>query len=387
MNILLVQPWIRQGGAELLSVELCRGIERLGHQASIAALFVDPHGLPDEAMRLRYHLPPRWIAGVFARSRPLALTLGPLVLLFVVARAAGEADLVDAHNLPAPIVAAAVARWRGLPVMWHLNEVPLPLAGEAARRAGAIERTAWRAGAALARRLAHVPVEILVLSEKTRRDCRTMYGRDATVVPPGIDRVVFASDGTGAVRTSARLLCVGKLHPQKNPGLAVRTLARVRARHADAELDFVGEGALRSDLEALARRLGVDDAVRFHRRVSLSQLASLYRGADVLLVTARDHQSWGLTPFEALAAGTPAVVSAEIGAAPLLSSRGAALVVAPEESAFAEATGQLLEDRVLAERLVANGRALLDELTWERYAKECAHAFDRAIRGSRSARD
>lgn len=381
MRVLIIQPWIRQGGAELLSLELSTALEVQGHEAPIAALFVDPHGLPPIVRTRRYHLPPTWLARLFSRSRVATYLLGPWVLLSIVLRAAARADVLDPHNLPAPLVAALASRLRGVPVVWHLNEVPVPLSRAEARALGPIEAAVWLVGSRLARAVAHVPREVLVLDEKTRRSVRAHYGRDATVLRPGLDRAVFAAEDGVAPRRSAggpQLLCVGKLHPQKNPELAVRTLARLRPRFPDAELVLVGEGKLRPALEATARRLGVADRVRFLERLDLAALRRLYRESDVLLFPAIGHQAWGLTPFEALALGTPAVVSAEAGASEVLGERDAALVVPADEAAFAAAVARLATEPELRERLLANGRAMLEDLTWERYAEGCAQSFARA---------
>ena len=107
-------------------------------------------------------------------------------------------------------------------------------------------------------------------------------------------------------------------------------------------------------------------------------LVDRYRHADVLIVTAGGHQSWGLTPFEALAAGTPAVLSAEAGAAEVLGPADAALVVPRTADAFAAAAIRLGADRGLAARLVTNGVPLAASLTWPRYAATCRDAYARA---------
>ncbi len=375
MKIVILQPWIRVGGAELLSLELAAGLERAGHQARIATLFVEAAGLPERLVGgARFALPPEWLRRRFAASRALTYALGPLALLALTLRAARGADLLNPHNLPAPLVAALAGRLRGLPVVWTLNEVPEALSDDEARTLGTFERAAWHVGSALASRLAHVPAAILVLSEKTRRDVRARYGRDATVAMPGVS---YAANGA---RPRSRdgptdLLFVGKLHPQKNPALAVRTLACLLRDGVDARLTLVGDGPLRGELERLGRDLGVERAVRWRARLSHDELRDEYASATVVLVTGIGHQSWGLTPFEALAVGTPSVVSSQVGGGEVLAARNAALVVAPEPESFAGAAARLARDGALAATLVENGRSLLSGLTWDRYAERCASVF------------
>lgn len=378
MRVLIVQPWIRVGGAELLSLHLAYELEQLGHEAPIAALFVDPHGLPAHALARRYVLPPAWLAARFARSRALTYLVGPLVLLGLVLRAAGRADVLNPHNLPAPVVAAIAGRVRRRPVVWTCNEVPEPLPRAHAARLGRLEAAAWWVGAALSRRVSRTPREILVLSEKTRLAVRRSYGREALVVRPGVDRTDLQAEHRPTSGPFA-LLFVAKLHPQKDPLLALRTLAAVRETGIDATLTIVGDGPEHAAVESLAAELGLTGSVRIEAALDLASLIDRYRRSDALLVTAGGHQSWGLTPFEALAAGTPCVISPEAGAAELLGPADAALVVRRDALSFAEAVRRLATDADLGPRLVANGRRLIGELTWERYALGCREAYARAL--------
>lgn len=381
MRLLIIQPWIRAGGAELLSLHLAAELERAGDEVRIATLFVTPAGLPASLVDRRYALPPAWLGARFARSRALTYLLGPFVLLALVLRAAAAADLLNPHNLPAPVIAAIAGRLRRRPVVWTCNEVPEPLPADQATRLGWLEAAAWRIGAALSTKAAGAPRAVLVLSEKTRAAVRTAYRRDAVVVRPGIAAADHWSDrrterGSGS---AIELLFVAKLHPQKDPLLAVRVLAAVRAAGRDARLTVVGDGPERGPLEALASALGLRGQMRIEPALDLPALVDRYARSDALLVTAGGHQSWGLTPFEALAAGTPAILSPEVGASEVLGLADAALIVPRDADAFAAAVGRLISEPDLRPRLVANGRRLIGELTWERYARGCRAAYARAL--------
>ena len=378
MRVLIVQPWIKLGGAELLSLELAAALERGGDEAPIAALFFDPHGLPAHAAARRYVLPPAWLAARFSRSRALTYLVGPFVLLALTIRAAGRADVLNPHNLPAPLVAAVAARFRRRPIVWTCNEVPEPLPRAHAASLGLLEALAWRVGAALSKRVARTPREILVLSEKTRHAVRTSYGRDATILRPGVARIGREAGHKPASGPFA-LLFVAKLHPQKDPLLALRTLAAVHEKGIDARLTIVGDGPERPAVDSLAAALGLTKHVRVEAGLDLAALTDRYRNSDALLFTAGGHQSWGLTPFEALAAGTPCVISSEAGAAEVLGPADAALIVPRDASSFADAVRRLATEPDLGPRLVANGQRVLEELTWERYASGCREAFARAL--------
>lgn len=376
MRVLIVQPWIRVGGAELLSLHLAYELEQLGHEAPIAALFVDRAGLPPHLASRRYHLPPRWLASLLQRSRALMLLVGPFALLAIVARAGARADCLNPHNLPGPVVAAIVGRLRRVPIVWQVNEVPEPTLRMDRPAYSLVERIAWTVGSALARWSAAAPASLLVLSEVTRTAVRDRYGRDATIVRAGADPCT----GTSVARRShsVRLIFVGKLVPQKDPMRAIRVTTRLIEAGVDAELVIVGDGPLRRDVRAAAMA-ALPGRATVLARVNDVELRELYRSADLLLVTADARQSWGLTPFEALACGTPAVVSREVGAAEVLGPRDAALLVEPTDAAFVAAALRLLRDDALRARLLANGADLTRELTWRSFAESSLDAFARAV--------
>lgn len=374
------------GGAEVVSLRLAEELERRGHDVAIAALFLDSVGLPEMAASRRYVLPWPWLARTFAANKRLTMLLGVFVMLAVVARASRRVDLLNPHNLPGPVVSAIVGPLRGIPVVWTVNEVPIPLPADQARQLGVVETVVWETAAVLSRWAARVPAAIVVLDEKTRRSVRQHYGREATVAMPGLDLDAFAAARSTGRSTHAvpRLLFVGKLHPQKNPALAIETVAELRRRGRAAALTIVGAGPLRPRLDELVARLGIERAVAFRSGLSIPELARLYAQSDVLLVTPTGHQAWGLTPFEALASGTPAVVSDQVGAAEVFAEHDAALVAPPTAAAFAEAVETLLDDHARTATLLAHGDRLLREvLTWKRYGDRYEQVFRDALSRAR----
>jgi glycosyltransferase involved in cell wall biosynthesis len=78
------------------------------------------------------------------------------------------------------------------------------------------------------------------------------------------------------------------------------------------------------------------------------------------------YEGFGLTVLEAMACGTPVVVS-DRGALPEVVG-DAGLVVPPTAGAVADALIRVLEDRSLADRLEADGVSRARQFTWSRTA-------------------
>lgn len=166
---------------------------------------------------------------------------------------------------------------------------------------------------------------------------------------------------TGPIITS-----LGALIPRKGHHVVVEALASV----PHATLLIAGEGPERAALEALAARLGIADRVRLLGSVAHDDLPGLLAAADVMALASSSEglaNAW----VEALACGTPIVVT-EAGSAPdVVTSAAAGRIVARAPDAFATAIAELLatppDQDAVAEAAArfsweANGAALRDHL-------------------------
>lgn len=105
-------------------------------------------------------------------------------------------------------------------------------------------------------------------------------------------------------------LYVGKLIEVKNLFEMLDAFAIVYAMHSNIRLLVVGDGELRSQLEAKATKLKLP--VSFIGFVNQSKLPLTYSLGDCL-VLASDYETWGLVVNEAMACGLPAIVSDRVG--------------------------------------------------------------------------
>jgi L-malate glycosyltransferase len=107
------------------------------------------------------------------------------------------------------------------------------------------------------------------------------------------------------------LVHVSNFRPVKRVLDLVRILEKVR-REVPAVLLMVGDGPERASAQALARRLGLQDHVRFLGRQDSAQ--EILACADVLLLPS-ELESFGLAALEAMACGVP-VVGSDAGGLP-----------------------------------------------------------------------
>jgi glycosyltransferase involved in cell wall biosynthesis len=165
------------------------------------------------------------------------------------------------------------------------------------------------------------------------------------------------------------ILFLGRLSQKKSPDLLLKAFAGLgnigATGHLAPHLAYAGpdESGMKARLEQLATQFTVHDRVHFSPALEGADKWSAYRDADIFVLPSQS-ENFGNTAAEAVAAGTPAVVTEHCGIAPLLRNV-AGLVVRYEEGDVRQALSRFLEDEELQKKL-QNGCALaVANLGWE----------------------
>ncbi len=180
-------------------------------------------------------------------------------------------------------------------------------------------------------------------------------GIDARFVPAPADELERLRQRRGLPQEY--LLYVGSFVPHKN----VPTLLRAYARVPDApKLVLCGRnpGQLGAELD----RLGLRERVVLLDGAGDDELPALYSGAAAFVFPSR-YEGFGLPPLEAMACGTPAIVS-NAGSLPEVTG-GAALLFDPDdELALAERLRELLGSPARRAELALAGRLRAAQFRW-----------------------
>lgn len=109
-----------------------------------------------------------------------------------------------------------------------------------------------------------------------------------------------------------RVVSVGRLIPLKGVRYTIEAFAKFIKRGGAGSLEIYGDGPLKSELQALARRLGVNGKVTFHGNVPNIEVLRAMSAADVLVhASFREGISW--TILEAMAHGVPVICQDRAG--------------------------------------------------------------------------
>ncbi len=149
-------------------------------------------------------------------------------------------------------------------------------------------------------------------------------------------------------------IMVGRMHPQKAHEVAFQAMAKLPATDAQHVLVLAGEGPLRPQHEAEARRLGIDGNVRFLG--NRADVENLLRFADVFVMPSR-WEGAPLALMEAHGAGLPAVVSDIESMSEVVNDCAGALVGKVDDpDSIAGKWAELLADGELRKKLGTRAR-------------------------------
>lgn len=144
------------------------------------------------------------------------------------------------------------------------------------------------------------------------------------MIPPGYDDNRFFPVGESTERalrqrlgfTSPVVMAIGRLARNKGYDLLIQGFQLVAQRDPNVTLFLAvggtnlnaNEEKILNELKELVAQLGLNDRVRFGSFIPDDQLADYYRAADVFVLSSR-YEPFGMTAIEAMACGTPTVVT------------------------------------------------------------------------------
>ena len=203
--------------------------------------------------------------------------------------------------------------------------------------------------------------------------CTTAFAREefdrigsgnVVQVPLGVDLATFApAHRDAALRAElvrgadAMLVHCGRLSPEKHVERSVDAIAELHESGHRVRLIIAGDGPRRAALQRRAAGLPVTFLGFVQRR---SDVAKILATSDVSLAPG-PHETFGLAALEALASGTPVVVSRSSALREIIGPTSGA-AVADHAAAFAAAASRLLDAPEPARRAAARARA--EEFPW-----------------------
>ncbi|MBY8976390.1 glycosyltransferase [Rhodobacteraceae bacterium NNCM2] len=190
------------------------------------------------------------------------------------------------------------------------------------------------------------------------------------VVRLGVDIDAFDfSERARGTNEPLRVISVGRLCDKKGQGILVSAVAELAERRPDLviQLDLVGDGELRGEIENQVADLGLGDRIHLHGAIQNAEVNRLLKSAHVFAlhsVTAENGDKEGIpvSIMEAMATGLPVVSTLHSGI-PELVEDGASGLLTPERDVAqcAAALEKLADDPALGVAMGRRGREIIEQ--------------------------
>lgn len=225
---------------------------------------------------------------------------------------------------------------------------------------------------------------VIAISRRTKADLAELLGVDGSLVrviypgrsqdfepmPPSRPAEVAKHHGIDG----RYILYVGSLGPHKNVSTLLRAYQRAR-REGGLAAKLVVVGSPRWGQETLAVReaLPVRDDIVLAGEVPQDDLPALYAGADCFVFPSR-YEGFGLPVLEAMACGTPVILS-DRGALPEVAGEAGCYVDPDDEEALAGAICRIAGDAETRAHMASAGLEQAGRFSWAQSATDLLALF------------
>jgi glycosyltransferase involved in cell wall biosynthesis len=180
-----------------------------------------------------------------------------------------------------------------------------------------------------------------------------------------------------------RLICVGRLSPEKGHLGLLEVISRLRARGIDSRLSLVGDGPLRPAIEDVVERMNIGDRVSLEGFLIEDDTLAAIASSDILVLPSF-MEGLPVVLIEALAMGKPVVASRVAGIPELVEHGRSGLLFTPSDTEdLEEVLARILVDRTDWVTLGVAGKARVrSEFDSLQIAKPLLDMFSGALSSS-----
>ncbi len=380
-RVLIVHPHLTiYGGAEILLSHFTQELIKLGIEVKLVTLSLSEECKRRFDPRIEFVLP----KGHFQyklRSTGLFSAMGLLSEIIqlkkLIKDVSCDTDIINIHNFPSTW---AISKRFDKPVVWMCNEPPALWNNP---NPSVILKIAFNIGKYLDKQRVRKHIDKIIVSDKVNYErVLKLYDVKPEIINYGVDYPFFSERVKTNIRqeyqleNSIVLLHVGFFSPQKNQLQSMKVLDEIKNKIPNAKLLFAGQGG--NDYEKEIRQYVKDhfleNRVLFLGHVNREKIRELYQTADIALFPTKAQGGW-LSPFEALSAGVPIIVSPELTSSSIIIDNGLGFVTED----FADLTIRIIHDIGKTKQKVRIAQKWVqDNLSWKRYTKEVLEIFNKA---------
>lgn len=306
-------PPFRSGGLGTHCYHLTKALSSLGTNI-IFLMPKNPHHIKCDYMKI-VEVDPAMMVGPYSRTETVGENYGwnffddvwKYNYLCVGHALKEEFDLIHCHDWLTSIAAIEIKKRTGKPLVATIHSTEYDRTGGLSPNSWILDRE---------RNVIRVADLIITVSEFMKRQLVERFNADPNkivVIYNAIDHENWAVQEVKKRFPGQKVvLFLGRLTIQKGPDFFLKAAKKVLEKNSNVRFVIGGKGDMLPQLIKESIALGISDKVMFLGYVSPEEMADLYAAADVFVLPSVS-EPFGITVLEAIASGTPAIISKQSG--------------------------------------------------------------------------
>lgn len=288
-----------------------------------------------------------------------------------------QPDIVHAHDWMTYEAGIRAARHHGKPIVSHIHATELdrthfhPNQWIYDRERSGFERSD----------------HVIAVSHYTKNILVQHYGINPdkiSVVHNGSDeahqpQIIAQMPSDALQKKRPMVLFLGRLAVQKGPLHFLEMASIIHQFRPDVEFVIAGDGHMLPSLVDQSVQMGLSDCIVFAGKVNATEARKLYAQADCFVMPSLS-EPFGLVALEAIAQGTPVILSRQSGASEVVGH--CFKVDFWDTEKMADCVLTILREAPLAAQLITEAPRILQKLTWSNQAGHIRSIYESVLRNT-----
>ena len=391
MKILHVIPSLAavRGGPSIAVIEMVRNLKSIGVDVEIVTTNDDGNTLLDVPLNILHEyqkVPVRFFSRFspfIHQVREFAFSIDLTVWLWKHLR---DYDLLHIHAIFSytSTIAMAIARVQNVP---YINS-PHGLLCDWSLKQGALKK--WIYFGLIEKVNLHNAQTLQLSSAQEQKELDLLdWNLSSFILPHGLDFPEAIANAREKLRQMLNIpletpviLFLSRLHPKKGLDYLIPALAKLRDQNKNFAFVLAGSGSAEYEVEldCLLRKNNLDNLTYKLGFVEGDKKNICLQGADLYVLTSHS-ENFGISVLEALASGTPVLVTSGVALADLVKSQNLGWVVQLETDAITSIIQEILESpETIKQKGDRAAEYIIENYSWDKIAASLLKTYQEYIR-------
>ncbi len=278
-----------------------------------------------------------------------------------------EFDIIHAHDWMAYKAGILAKQLTGKPLVVHIHATEFDRSGG---------NNVHQAVYDIERAGLHAADKIIAVSEYTKNKIVDHYGVDSHKVEVVHNAVTKGNTQHKFNKNSKMVLFLGRLTLQKGPDYFIKAAKKVVEFRPNVQFVIAGSGDMQEHLIKEVATSNLSEKILFTGQLSREEVDRVYQMADVFVMPSVS-EPFGMTALEAMANGTPVIVSKQAGVCEVV---GHCLKVDFWDiNELVNRIISVLDHDELQNEMVINASTEVKRFNWHDVAKKCIDIYQTCL--------